>query len=171
MLKKGNLFLSSLGNHLNFEIFVFKWRCSVNTNKALAILIIICISCGTWEFSGSLRNSSNCWAAVKRLSRSVSLVILLTRCDKREPSPNILICSESKTIIPSVHNKSSHKPCSPCSSRLHQFPEYEITARIPDPPLNGMVVPYKSPPRIWPSSRDSLIMCISTIALRQVQWE
>lgn len=114
MLKKGNLFLSSLGNHLNFEIFVFKWRCSVNTNKALAILIIICISCGTWEFSGSLRNSSNCWAAVKRLSRSVSLVILLTRCDKREPSPNILICSESKTIIPSVHNKSSHKPCSPC---------------------------------------------------------
>lgn len=45
----------------------------------------------------------------------------------------------------------------------------DYPARIPDPPLNGMVVPYKSPPRIWPSSRDSLIMCISTIALRQVQ--
>ena len=40
-LKKGNPFLTSLRNHLNFEIFVFKWRCSVNTNKALAILIII----------------------------------------------------------------------------------------------------------------------------------
>ena len=60
---------------------------------------IIIIILTTWWLSALLRNSSSCWTAVKRRSLSESLVILFTRCDKRESSPNILFRSKRQKNV------------------------------------------------------------------------